>query len=59
MFAIIEYLYKHPPVFFLVAVLLLGLLVAWIAAPVTWRDGEGDARNDSEKMRAWFHWLNW
>ncbi len=44
---------------------LLGLLlvvagfVLWLAAPMTWRDGEGSIADDGEHFAAWLRRLRW
>lgn len=58
MFHVAEYLLKHPPVLWTVVLFFLVALILWIAAPVTWRDGEGDARDDSEAIHSWLRWLS-
>jgi hypothetical protein len=34
----------------LVVLVVVILFVAWLAAPITWRDGEGDLIDDGEKF---------
>lgn len=46
-----EWVFRHPVLF------LIGGIVAfvlWLAAPVTWRNGEGSPIEDGEKIRAVF-----
>lgn len=48
---VLEWMFRHP---ILVLVGGIAAFVVWLAAPVTWRNGEGSIVEDGENIRDWY-----
>jgi hypothetical protein len=54
----VHYLHSHPWGWLVVFAAFALLGAGWLAAPVTWRHGEGDLVSDGKRTAALFAWLS-